>query len=1479
MTEAVPTTKPCSACGHGNLILAKFCIECGTRFAVARIDLAITESASQRASADANSPQLRIDPRATFETFVASLQPEEASSKLTSLIGMNRAQLKSQGVPLPKATNPILVSLMDSLKALPSTEISARIAIVTALGRMADPAVLPPLLLVTGAQSKDVRRATAIALGSIKHPLSAYLLLPMLLDGSSRVKQAAFQGLIQLNQPHTMESILAACPCSKSLRSLVVETLRLVSDSKRSEFFSRLAESTADQNPNLKVVADWLRFEFRNSITNARPIQQPERKSGSTVPPRSQPPKVEPANKSREQEGRATKQAVESQESSIFEWTKSEQPTPASASNSTSAYQQYAQASAAVNGSPGQNSYELSADFGQDDDYESDVRLVVDSNSSAADLDFFNSITQSLDDSHVEQDSESEMEFASSGSQAFMSLSGMLAAPENPMQARGQNSRLPHSNQVSSDYRAANHNNFGQAPWSAPQTSTPISAFDTAAMSGNTPGFSNPYLPMMPVGGMPANGMYPPGIPGNAMQPGMMQPGMMPVAPGFDMTASSPLVPAFTNVITHPATSAAIVSSQSSPSNVASNGQQSSQPAAVASIALPTNDEPAVDETALEQARAKEAHERALARLRKAREEAFRILLADSEDIPKVMPRLLKKRIATLMSTPSTKLDQTIEQIVGLGTTNSSAAIATLSSFCQKPAKQIREACARALGDIAHSGSAVLLMKLLADKSGTVVEAAIKSLTKLDLAPTRPVLLAAGLCGTNLRTVVSVGVESAADDNKTEWEKLLLEKLQDDDTESAAFAVSLLSRFVGDTHLEIFQNLASHKAPVLRAAAVEALARTQAKRAISQINSALEDTDPTVRAQAAMSVATMHSPRSVELLQKLVFDSNLTVRRNAAQSMSRIDEPDLAETIAKALDHETDPTTVEYLLAALQRNGAQSSLSILQRYIEGESSQFREQALKALRKLKIPASIPIFKRLLDDHTPAIRRQSIEQLAVLKSEGILPRLREMLKQDPDETVRASCAKAIGDFSDDTSVHLLEEALEDHALVRLQAVISLGRLAQSSAGPILLSLMRDQMPEIRYQAVRAIAQLKLEGVEEQIAPLLEDSDEMVRRGAEQSLKDLGQSIGTIRSKRLRKRFVKVASMLTPSSVAGVIPGGAKSLLAVIVAVMLVGGYWGLSRMSFVMAGGEKLPVGRVVSVALAAESKSAIILRKNGVLDVWSILDNELRARVRVPMSVESVIAERNGGVLLMMGTEIGRLDPESQYAPEELTSISLKQLPAAVYFHENTNSLCIFDNHGGGTTLRILDAVTLQETKTHEIKATFRGACTVSPDFKIAIMLDTAGKLSLCELSNGEVTSADIKQLTGNDQLGAISSVAFTEDMKHVAFTAEKGCLILSVETMAVVKFVPSPDVIGLLAAKGISGGSDLVILSRSGQIYKLTRSFESVSESPTGRANAFDLAAIGIGGDLFLLANTEGRDFDVYSITEQKMLISNPGVE
>ena len=701
----------------------------------------------------------------------------------------------------------------------------------------------------------------------------------------------------------------------------------------------------------------------------------------------------------------------------------------------------------------------------------------------------------------------------------------------------------------------------------------PISAGETVTAMGNTPGLSAPLMRVKHPPAMPSNGTHTPA----------KHAGRKSAAPEFDITTSSPLIPAFTGSASQPVAFTATTNGTGKfGSDVSSTVNHSSSADVVTNIVLPGHDEQSVEGIEAAQTLTAAAQEKAMASLSAAREDAFRKLVEDSAKIPATMPRPLKSRVSALMATPSTNIDRIIEQLRELGATNSPSALSTLASFSQKPAKLVREASAEAIGCIPHSGSAVLLLKLLADKSGTVVEAALKSLIKLDLEPTRPVLFAAGLCGTSLRTVVTVGVESFADGKKSAWEEFLLGILRGADINSTAFAVSLLARVAGDKQLKVFQKLASHEAPVLRVAAVDALARTQAKRGISRINNALQDKDPTVRAQAAMSVATMYSPRSVELLQQVIFDPNLNVRRNAAQSMSRIDEPKLGDVIGKALNQETDATTVEYLLEALQRNGTNRSLQILQRFIEGESSPFREQAVDALRKLKIPDSVPVFRRLLDDQAPALRRKAIEQLGVLKPDGVLPRLRDMLKRDPSEMVRSACAKALGDFGDATSVHLLEEALEDHPLVRLQAVIALGRLGQASAGPILLSLMRDQLPEVRYQAVRAIAQLKLEGVEEQIVPLLEDREEMVRRGAEQSLKDLGESTGSIRSKRLRKRFVSLASILTPSSLAGAVPGGAKSLYLVIVAMMLVGGYYAFPMIASRIGPGETLPVGRIVNV---------------------------------------------------------------------------------------------------------------------------------------------------------------------------------------------------------------------------------------------------------------------------------------------------------
>ena len=1464
-TESKQSTKQCCQCGFANLSVAKFCIECGERFAASIAANRARDSNAISPTANAASPAARLDPLAALDRFLGSQTSEDAAARLKSAVDGNRARLKTLGVPLPKATNPILVSLMESLKALPSNEISARIAIVTALGRMGNPAVLPPLLLVTGAQSRDVRKVTAIALGCIRHPLSAYLLLPMLQDGSSRVRQTAFQALVQLNQPHTAEAILAACLGSRSLRSVILETLRLITNSKRSSFFQLLSESNANQQPDLKIVADWLRFEVRNAIAESSPLQATNNAAVATQPtPAPLPQKMRPQKEKPVPQPVAVGADSQSSESNVFGWGNAEeaQSTPASGAASTHRYSTRTNA-AVANESRTADRYEMTLDFDEDDDYESDVRLIDDGNGSAADLKFFNSISEYIPDTEdrisdddVDDDDRSELEFASHGSQASMSLSSMLAAPEIPAQSSDQRSR-PAARSSHNGNRPSAFRGYPEhgSPESAPPAG-PFSAYDTATTTGNTPGLNMPFTPMMHPAATSADGMFPPAT----------HSGKMSAASAFDMTASSPLIPAFHSSATQSVAFTATTSAAGQAgSDVSSTVHQSSTTSGVTHLELSGDDEESIDEIEAARALATAAHEKALARLSAAREEAFRKLLEDAEEIPKTLPRLLRKRVSALMATPSTEMDRIIEQLHKLGATNSPAALSTLASFCHKPAKQVREACAEAIGCIAHPGSAVLLLKLLADKSGTVAEAALKALAKIDLEPARPVLLAAGLCGTSLKTVVTVGIEATSDDKKSEWKKFLLEVLRRNDTNLAAFAVSLLSRIAGDTHLEIFQKLATHETPILRAAAVEALARTQAKRAISQINAALEDVDPTVRAQAAMSVATMYSPRSVELLQKLVFDSNLTVRRNAAQSMSRIDESDLADVITRALDLETDATTVEYLLAALQRNGANSSLSVLQRYIEGDSPQFRELAVKALRKLKIPASVPVFRRLLDDHTPGLRRQAIEQLAVLKCEGILPRLREMLKQDPDETVRSACARALGDFGDESSVNLLEEALEDHPLIRLQAVIALGRLGQASAGPILLSLMRDQLPEVRYQAVRAVAQLKLEGCEESIQELMNDRDEMVRRGAEQSLQDLGMTPGQIRRKKMFRQVASVASRLAPSAIAGVVPGGSKSLLAILLLMVSTGAFWGIWSIVLLAGGGEKLPMTTVVGVAVSPKTQQAFILRNLDILDVWSLADTTLTGRFKIPAGTTQIIPEANGSLLLLHPAEgIRQLDPKVNFSPEGAKLVAFDGPVGAVFMETQSNSLCLFENAAAGTQLRILDAATLQEKSKISLPVQFKGNCIVSPDMKYAAMLQTNGSLTLVDTVSLDVVEANVANMAKIDSLDMVFAIQFSSDMKYFCFGGTKGFFAIQIDEMSLVKHVQ--DAGGCVFIQALPGSSNVLALAE-GSVLEFKDEFKTMSTVPVPTLATFNY--MDPEGKMIISAADEQKEVQVFDMQEK----------
>ena len=1500
--------KTCSRCNSANSATAKFCSECGVSFQTA------VNSGMIGAPSVQHSGSLNLD--------------------LEHCIQQARQRIRTLRETPPQPASSAIAALISSLPTIPPEAELATIAIIQALGQSKDPAVLKSFLLASTSRAKNVRIAVATALGSIRHSLAAYLLLPMLRDGSSRVRRSALQSLIAQRQPQTSEVLIAACLASSSMRSTALTSLKSLSASGRTAISAMLRDIPLGGHPAATAVLQELNRacagagqaasgdsetshertdrELSFTATHGRDADHCFQDASNRHATIGQHASGETPNST----GAAVWQTPSDTNVSLDEIdamppvdtkrpasrslpvdsrssTPISPPVLARSSMSLDLTALQSLPEEVARGSSVENGERRIAELFDDaDEVRAENAHLAEagarSSDSFADMTFFESIelkqnsqemsqlksparasaaeAETRSGGHI-QTSSSEMDLVSDVS-AFLNGRPFSATRDTRSAEAGarrfaQNGTGPEMDagggaviEMPGTSQAGMH---AAAPWTTPVV-TPHS-YSSAQYPPTEPA-QYPPVPLPPM----HSASWP-------QLPAVPEPTIT------DLSVSSPLIPAFSVPAFNPHAHTANHSAYGIDSAVHGmpvNGQTGSATSGQSSIATMAAQSPrlvismsgdAPEEPGEEEQKEKmAAYERSLQRLREARESAFEKLLETQEDISSNVPRLLSRRIAALLSTPSTDIEKLTAQLRQIGETASPAALEILSIFCQKPAKDLRLACARALGMIAHQRSAVLLLKLLSDKSGTVVEAAVASMISVNVDSVRGVILAAGLVTGSLRTVVSSGIEAASDDEKPKWEQLLLSKLNLPDPELVAFSISLLGRITGATHYDLYEKLVRSGSAVERAAAVDALVRTGEKRAISSINEALLDPEPLVRSQAAQGIATIHSPRSIELLGRLLSDPDLSVRRSAAQAAARIEDEGLSDAIAAALEREADAVTVESLLAALSQNEAKSAFAVLTRYVEDKSSQFRDPALKALKKLKSPESIPVFRRLLDDSHPSNRRQSVEQLALLKAEGVMPRFREMLKRDTDENVRGACARALGDLQDKSSLQLLEDALEDHQVVRLQAVIALGKLNQSSVGPVLLTLLKDAQPEIRYQAVRAMGQLKLEGCDEAVESLLQDKDEMVRRGAEQALQDLGMTVRQIRNKRFRRKFVFVASKFAPSYLAGAVPGGSKSLLTVITVVLMTGGIWMLSNAGSFVWGAPKLYGGRVVSVAISSSNQRAFVLRSRDVLDVVSATEGSLLTRTQLPPGVEQIIPESKGGLVIVIGSTIGRLDPDVSFSADAMKSLVLEQRPSATCLHGTSNSLCVFENKAGTTTLRVFDATTLEEKQGFTIKALFKGRCIVSPDFKMALMLDVEGTLTLCELASGEIFSADVARMTKQSSLGAILGVTFTNDMKYVCFCTSVGFIALRVDTLSLVKLVNNAG--GFIAAQSLPDSSGLVAVTVGGQLFTFTNDFKTVGESTVEGFS--DLLGFDNLGELMILADSEERDARVYSIKEKK---------
>ncbi len=248
----------------------------------------------------------------------------------------------------------------------------------------------------------------------------------------------------------------------------------------------------------------------------------------------------------------------------------------------------------------------------------------------------------------------------------------------------------------------------------------------------------------------------------------------------------------------------------------------------------------------------------------------------------------------------------------------------------------------------------------------------------------------------------------------------------------------------------------------------------------------LADPDAALRRRAALAVGRLQDTAGTALLLPLLQDADAEVRREAVFALGQIGlahpagsgRPASARAELERLAGDDDAETADLALEALGKLGDRAATSRVAAFLrEGSSPLLRGSAAVALWRLADSTALEPLLLCLDDPEAGVRWRALYALEKLVSPDQVVLLAAMHVDDDDALVRAQAVRTLGrQKSPQGTAYVLQKLDDPGTGVVVNAIRALSLIADTTCGACLPALTRALdagHPYVRVTAATALA----------------------------------------------------------------------------------------------------------------------------------------------------------------------------------------------------------------------------------------------------------------------------------------------------------------------------------------------------------------------------------------------------------------------